>query len=104
MHTKKSKAMKYLEKLAGGPLTMGNMLTALRQCEELSLNIFARRLKISPANLSDIEKGRKMVSPERAARFAKALGLCEAQFIEVAVQDELNKQGLDRYRVKIEAA
>jgi transcriptional regulator with XRE-family HTH domain len=34
----------------------------------------AKKLGISKSHLNDIEKGRKAVSPERAARFAKILG------------------------------
>ena len=34
-----------------------------------------------PSSLCDIEKGRKVVSPERAARFAKFLGRSQQQFL-----------------------
>ncbi len=44
------------------------------------------------------------LSPERAARFALALGLSEKQFVRVALQDELNKQGLKRFQVSVEEA
>jgi len=43
------------------------------------------------------------VSPERAAKWAKALGYPEALFVKLAVQSELDAAGL-KYRVEIEAA
>ena len=42
------------------------MLRTIRECDELTLAAFARKLAISRANLCDIEHGRKGVSVERA--------------------------------------
>jgi len=102
--TKKSEARKFLEKYTSGPLTIGRMISSTRLSKEISQIDFAKKLKISVAHLCDIEKGRKTVSPERAVKFAKILGLSEKQFIRVALQDELNKAGLNRFQVMIEAA
>ncbi|HCU24349.1 MAG TPA: XRE family transcriptional regulator [Deltaproteobacteria bacterium] len=104
MTTKKSEARRFLEKLTSGPLTMGRILSSTRKCEEMKQAEFAKILGITVPHLSDIENGRKAVSPERAARFARALGLSEKQFVRVALQDELNRQGLEKYQVSIEAA
>ncbi len=104
MSTKKSEARKYLEKFTSGPLTIGRMLASTRKGEELSQAEFAKKLGMTASALSDIETGRKNVSPERAARFAKVLGLSERQFIRVALQDALNRAGLDKYQVIIQAA
>jgi len=104
MNTKKSGTRKFLEKLTSGPLTIGRLLSSARKCEEETLAQFAKRIGVTVSHLSDIENGRKTVSPERAARFARALGLSEKQFIRVALQDELNRQGLKRFQVSIEEA
>ena len=40
---------------------------------------FAKKLGITVSHLSDIENGRKGVSPERAVKFARILGLSEKQ-------------------------
>jgi transcriptional regulator with XRE-family HTH domain len=85
----------------GGPLTIASLLASERQCREISQLLFASRLGISAANLCDIEKGRKLVSPERAALFAKKLGRVEELWVEVATQDLLRSCGL-RYRVRLE--
>jgi antitoxin HigA-1 len=103
MTTKSSEAMKFLEGLTGGPLTLGEAMEAIRLGDELSLATFAKKLGISRANLCDIEKGRKMVSPERAARFAKVLGYGQRQFVRLALQDQLKHAGL-KFRVELEAA
>jgi antitoxin HigA-1 len=94
---------KFLEKLIGGPLTLGAALSALRESEEESLAVFAERLSISRTHLSDIEHGRRSVSPERASRFAKALKQNEAQFVRLALQDQIRSAGL-RLRVDVHAA
>lgn len=100
---RKSKTVKLLEEIAGGPLTFGNMLESIRKCDEHTLQSLATKLGVSRAHLCDIEKGRRTVSPERAARWAKLLGYPESQFVELALQAELDNAGL-KYRVTVEAA
>jgi hypothetical protein len=67
---KKSDAVKFLEKLAGGPLTLGRLLRSIRLGEEMTLKSFSKLLGVSLHHLSDIENDRRVVSPERAAKFA----------------------------------
>lgn len=93
----------YLEKLMGGPLTLGGALSALRESEGESLSQFAERLGVTRMHLSDIEHGRRSVSLERAARFASALGQNEAQFVRLALQDQVREAGL-KLRVEVHAA
>ncbi len=100
---KKSKASLYLEGLTGGPLTMAKILCSIRMGEEKTQAEFAEILGISRSNLCDIEKGRRFISAEMAARFADKLGDSPKQFIRVALQDQLNRVGL-KYHVNIEAA
>ncbi|MEO5760774.1 MAG: helix-turn-helix transcriptional regulator [Vicinamibacteria bacterium] len=64
---------------------------------------FARVLGISKSHLSDLECGRKAISPDRAARFARALELSEAQFVRLALQDIVDRAGL-RFKVQTTAA
>jgi len=101
--SKKSDAIKFLESLTDGPLTFARLLEAIRLGEEMSQVAFAKKLKISRAHLCDIEKARRYVSPERAAKFAKILKYSEERFIKLALQDQLSRAGLD-YVVDIEAA
>ncbi len=96
-------AREYLERLNGGPLTFGQMINSTRLCEELSLEAFAKRLGVSRAYLCDVEKGRRPVSVERAAAWARRTGGLESQYVALALQAEVNAAGL-RFKVKLEAA
>jgi len=87
-------ARRHLEKLTGGPLTFGSLIQATRLAEEQSLEVFARQLGVSRAYLCDIEKGRRSVSVERAAAWARKLGYLEAQYVTLALQGAVNAAGL----------
>ena len=100
---KKSETMKLLEKLSGGPLSFGRAIKSIRACDELSQEECAEKLGVSKSHLCDVEKGRKTVSPERAARWARVLGYPEPVLVRLAIQSELDAAGL-KYRVEIEAA
>src|SRR3990172_9754046 len=99
---KKSDAMKFLEGLVG-ELTLGGLIEAMRQAEEMSKVEFAAKIGISKQHLCDIEKGRKLVNPERAAKFAKILGHSEQSFVALALQDIVNQGGL-KLKVSVAAA
>lgn len=100
---KKSRARRFLDKLSKEPLTFGSMLKNIRDCDELSLADLAGKLKISRQHLHAIETGRRAVSTERAARWARILGYPEAQFVRLALQAEVDAAGL-KYRVQLKAA
>jgi transcriptional regulator with XRE-family HTH domain len=101
--SKKSDAVQFLEKISGGPLTFGKMLRSIRLGEELSQSDFAEQLGVSKAHLCDIEKGRRIVGPARAWAWGKKLGYSPEQFVELAIEASLVKEGL-KYRVKLEVA
>ena len=91
---KKSNAKKFLESLRGGPLTFGHMIESIRQADEVSQVELARKMAMSRAHLCDIEKGRRVVTVERAAQFAKVLKYSVHQFVALALEDQLKKAGL----------
>jgi plasmid maintenance system antidote protein VapI len=91
---KKSAAIRALERAAGGPLTFGRMLQSIRVGDDVTLDAFARRLGVTRANLCDIEKGRRRVSVERAAQWAKILGYHPMQFVQLALQAQVDAAGL----------
>ena len=99
----KSPTMATLEKIAGGPLTFGQAIESVRKCWEISQDDCARKLGVSKSHLCDVEKGRKTVSPERAAKWARLLGYPESVLVRLAIQNQLDAAGL-KYRVSIEAA
>ncbi|MDO8520466.1 MAG: helix-turn-helix transcriptional regulator [Deltaproteobacteria bacterium] len=101
--SQKSNAVKFLEGLRGGPLTFGRMIESFRKCDEVTQERLAHKMGISKAHLCDIEKGRRMVSPGRAAKFARVMGYMIEQFVAVAIEDQLRKAGL-KMKVLLKAA
>ena len=55
---------------------------------------FASLLGVSRSHLCDIEKGRKGLSPSRAAVFAQKLGYSEMLFVKLALPDLVTREGL----------
>lgn len=86
-----------------GLMTFGLFIKAMREADDISQISYAKKLKISRANLCDIEKGRKIVSPERAARFAKILKVPEYVLIQLSLQDLLRAANL-KYEVLLSEA
>jgi len=95
-------ASEILEKRLG-PMTMARFLRSWRLCEEMSQREFAKLLKMLPANLCDIEKGRKGVSPEKAEQIAKILGYSETVLVKLALQEQLKSAGLN-YLIEVKPA
>lgn len=100
---KKSQAMTFLEDVMGGPLTFGGHLAAIRKREEMTLDAFAKLLGVSRQHLCDIEKGRRRVSPERAAKWARVLGYSETTMVQLALQYMVEEAGL-KMKVSVKAA
>lgn len=86
-----------------GPLTLGRFVRAIRIGEEETLEVFAKRLGVSKAHLSDVEHDRRAVSAERAAAWARTLGYHEGQFVQLALQAELDAAGI-KLKVDVSAA
>ena len=96
-------ARKFIAELVGGPITLGALIESIRHGEEATQSELAAKLGITKSHLSDIERGRKLVSPERAARFADLLGYSSDQFVRLALQEALDRAGL-HYKVEVTAA
>ena len=104
MTTEKRKAhgLADLEKRLG-KLTVGEFLHTWRTTEELTLKDFGKRVGLSVANLCDIEKGRKGVSPEKAEQIAKVIGVPPALLVRLSIEESLHAAGLN-YKVEIKPA
>lgn len=95
MTTKKTKStIKKLEKISGVKLTLGTYLLSIRKGEDQTQLELADVLNITKQYLSDIENGRRIVSPKTAAEYARKLGYSEKQFIRLALQDLLDRDSL----------
>ena len=86
-----------------GRLTFGGLLESQRLCAEISQKKFAKLLKMSPSSLCDLEKGRRLPSLKRARKIAKILKHSEIVFVEVAIQDHLEREGLGNFKVSLAA-
>jgi transcriptional regulator with XRE-family HTH domain len=93
MNMKTQKARDVLNKILGH-ISFGEMIHSLRLSEDISQKELAKKLKISPQELCDIEKGRKFISVERATKFAHLLGDSPEVFALYVIQDELYHAGL----------
>ncbi len=100
MTTKKKSYFEELEKNFGR-LSFGDLLKALREVEGITQAEFAKKLGFSVQNLCDIEKGRRVPSPVRAASIAKKLKLPVKAMIEFSLRDTLESEGF-KYNVSLE--
>lgn len=92
------RTLKKLEKITGGKLTLGRLIWSIRESEEISQVEFAKKLNISKQHLCDLEHDRKNISPKLAAKYAETLGYPQEQFIQLALQNTVDREGL---KVKI---
>ncbi|WP_141731301.1 helix-turn-helix domain-containing protein [Oligoflexus tunisiensis] len=83
-----------------GLASVGKTLREVREREGATLSEFAALLKISSANLCDLESGRRVPRPRRIVEIALALGLDEEAFLELALEQLLRRERL-AYKVKI---
>jgi len=86
-----------------GKLTVGEFLHTWRISEEMSLADFGKLVGMSVANLCDIEKSRKGVSPGKAEQIAKAIGVPAELLIRLSIEENLRAAGL-KYTVEIKPA
>lgn len=94
MSRRNRKTLDFLNDLAGGPLTFGDAVRAVRELNEISQAELARRLQMGRQSVCDVEKGRSLVSVEKAAKFARVLDHNEKLFVRLALQDQVVKAGL----------
>lgn len=100
MTTKKKYGLGDFEK-DFGTLTFADMLESHRTCDEISQKDLAQKLGISQSSLCDLEKGRKIPSPKRAAQIAITLGYPPELWVLTALQDQVNEAGI---KLKLVAA
>ena len=80
--------------------SFGDLLYQIRSQSGESMSLFASQLGISRSHLNDIEKGTKPVSAKKASEYAKLLAFEEEEFVRLAIQDMMNRNGL-RYNIEL---
>lgn len=83
-------AEKAIEKVRGS-FTFATFMLGIRTTLDLSQVKMAKKLGISKAALCEIEKGRTLVSPQAAVRYAKKAGFSQTLALESCLQDQLRK-------------
>lgn len=86
-----------------GRVSFAMFIRSWRLSDEISQTDFAKKIGISVQNLNDLEKGRRIPSPARAAKIAKKLHVPELGLIQFALDDMLHKDGLN-FKVTLETA
>ena len=94
MSKRNKRTVDFLDDLAGGPVSFGDAVRAARDLIEISQAELARRLGVGRQSICDIEKGRALVSVEKAAKIARTLNHNEKLFVRLALQDQVAKAGL----------
>lgn len=89
------KTLQTLETIIGEKLSLGSFIFSIRQGEELSQVEFAKLLGVSRQILCDIEHGRRIISPKKAAEYADKLGYSKKQFVRLCLQDMIDRDHLD---------
>ena len=84
-----------LDKLINEKVTFGSMIANIRECEEMSQTAFAKILGVSRHYLCDVEHDRKNVSAVMAYEYAKKLGYSTKQFVQLAIQGQMDRAGID---------
>ena len=97
---KKSKAISTLESIAGEDLSFAKLVHSTRLGMELSQEEFGKIFGVNRAYICDIEKGRTDVSVEQALKFAEKLGKSKIVFVQLAIEDQCRRYGLN-YEVKL---
>ena len=78
-----------------GEMTLPKLIDAIREGEEWSKGEMSSALGVLPSYYSDFLKGIKVPSIKKAAEWADALGYSRARFVELAVNDQIRKLGMD---------
>lgn len=89
------KTLKGIRKITGQKLSLAKLIWSIRQSDNISQVDFANKLKITKQHLCNIERGRNSISPKLAANYAKILGYSKEQFIRLALQDLVDRDGLN---------
>lgn len=86
----------------GCTITFSRLMTELREKSGISRSAFAEKLGVSTQRLANIEQGKARVLPKHAAHYAKVLKQSEEQFVRLAIQEMIDKDGL-RFNVLLES-
>ena len=85
-----------------GRMTFARALKAWRLCEEISQVDLAHMFGVTASTLADLESGRRIPTPARAAKIARLIGHPIATWVQLALEDHFHKEKIP-LRVRVEA-
>jgi transcriptional regulator with XRE-family HTH domain len=94
--TSTKQSLKMVEKMTGGPMTFGAALKANRLSEEMSQEDVGEKIGVSRQYIHQLEVGDRSPSVEQAIKLAKVFGMIEDQFVELALQNQVEKAGIKK--------
>lgn len=94
-------SIQLVEEIAGGPLTFGEALKANRLAEEMSQNAVGKAIGVSRQYIHQLEAGERSPSVEQAIKLARVFEMIEDQFVELALQAQVDRAGLKEKRVTL---
>jgi transcriptional regulator with XRE-family HTH domain len=71
--------------------TLGQFIRRIREGKDLTLRLVAKRARISPSYLSDIELDRRSFSPRTLIALSKALRIDQAELAEALTQKRIGE-------------
>jgi transcriptional regulator with XRE-family HTH domain len=85
------------------PLRHGSILRSLREESGLSQKQVCQAIGMSPAQLSDVERGIAPLSLRRANQLSKVIGKPFAEVVRAVLQDRIEDAGFEALQVVIVA-
>jgi len=103
MSTKNEEAIPAEEatKAIDDKMSVGMLVRAFREAEEISQVDLATRLGVSKQFLSDVENNRKKIGIPFIQKFATALGFAPETLVSVYLRDQVREAGMTGYDVHL---
>lgn len=96
MTTNKNSSLRKLEKTLKIKLTASLAIQSFRMAKDLSQSALAKKINVARNVICDLEKGRRIVTPELALKIARTLKIDEDILLTLVFQETLNKLGKKR--------
>lgn len=90
-----------LTKKIDDDMTLGMLMRAFREAEELSQVDLAKRLEVSKQFLNDVENNRKKIGIPFIQKFATELGFSPDTFVSIYLRDQVREAGMVGYEVHL---
>jgi DNA-binding XRE family transcriptional regulator len=90
-----------VEKIAGASLTFRAALKSSRLAEEMTQDELGKEIGVSRQYIHQLETGARSPSVEQAVKLANVFGMIQDQFVELALQNQIEKAGIKKKVVSL---